>query len=238
MKFVNEAVLDNATYQTVPFAHTVIDDFLQREPLTHIFKEVNDLRNEQAQDYYTNPKWPYEYNKFGFESHSGEFLSELFTELNSNEFVEKIERLTGIYGLIRNDTRLKGAGVHRITKGGYLGVHTDFNSYYKEGVKLDRRINLLIYLNPQWKEEYNGQLWLCDKNSHRCVKKILPLINRCVIFNTTSKSLHGHPEPLNVPDNIRRQSIAVYYYTENKTGDIDFEGEKEHPTLWYDNIQH
>ena len=68
-------------------------------------------------------------------------------------------------------------------------------------------------------------------------KKILPILNRCVIFNTTSKSIHGHPEPLNVPSHIRRQSIAVYYYTKNTTGKVDFEGYEKHGTLWYPKIK-
>ena len=60
--------------------------------------------------------------------------------------------------------------------------------------------------------------------------KISPLLNRCVIFNTTKTSLHGHPEPLNVPDNICRESIAIYYYTKN-INNIDFVGDKERPTM-------
>jgi hypothetical protein len=71
-----------------------------------------------------------------------------------------------------------------------------------------------------------------------CAKKIEPILNRCVIFNTTSSSIHGHPEPLNVPDDVLRQSIAVYYYTENTQGDkdIDFEGCPPRGTTWYPNI--
>ena len=67
--------------------------------------------------------------------------------------------------------------------------------------------------------------------------KISPLLNRCVIFNTTKTSLHGHPDPLNVPDNICRESIAVYYYTKNNNNNIDFEGDKERQTMIF-NIDH
>jgi len=92
-------------------------------------------------------------------------------------------------------------------------------------------------MNPEWKEEYNGSLCLCDKEKNVCVKKILPILNRCVIFNTTNKSIHGHPEKLNTPENIRRQSISVYYYTKNRNNEFDFEGDTEHNTIWYKNIQ-
>lgn len=59
-------------------------------------------------------------------------------------------------------------------------------------------------------------------------------MNRCVIFNTSNKSVHGHPEKLNAP--IDRQSIAVYYYTKSN-GDLDFEGNTPHSTIWYPNIK-
>ena len=142
-----------------------------------------------------------------------------------------------------NDLSLKGAGIHRILNNGYLQFHTDFNTYYKNNVKrdkkihLDRRINLLLYMNPEWKDEYNGHLMLCDKDKKQCVKKILPILNRCVIFNTTNRSIHGHPKPLNVPPGIERNSIAIYYYTKNDRDGVDFEGDKPHSTIWCKNIK-
>ena len=122
----------------------------------------------------------------------------MFKELNSIEFIKAIEKLTGIDNIIKENTTLRGAGIHIIENKGYLQLHTDFNSYVDKGVKLDRRINLLIYMNPEWKPEYNGDLCLCDKEKNVCVKKIMPILNRCVIFNTTNKSVHGHPTPLKV----------------------------------------
>ena len=68
-------------------------------------------------------------------------------------------------------------------------------------------------MNPEWKDEYNGHLMLCDKDKKQCVKKILPILNRCVIFNTTNRSIHGHPKPLNVPPGIERKldcNILLY----------------------------
>ena len=85
--------------------------------------------------------------------------------------------------------------------------------------------------------EYKGHLCLCDADKKLCVKKILPILNRCVIFSTTNKSVHGHPERLNVPPHIPRNSIAVYYYTVNTNGDLDFEGDKKHGTVWFPNIK-
>jgi len=235
MKFLKIPLIENAKYDDDPFPHTVIDNFLNEEQIPDIVKAVYNLKEENAQYKLTNPS-SCEYNKFAWTTNYGPYLKELFAELNSEEFIHHLENLTGIKNLITNDLTLKGAGIHRIKNKGHLYLHTDFNSYFNGDTKLDRRINLLIYLNPDWKEEYNGHLCLYDIELEKCKRKISPVLNRCVIFNTTSKSLHGHPTPLNVPEDIARHSIAVYYYTKNTNGPLDFEGEKEHTNaIWYPN---
>ena len=232
MKFVAVDV-SNVHYEQYPFPHTTIDNFLKTETLPDILTNVNNLTDAEASSKFIT-RGPYEYNKYAFSNNYSSYLKELFIELNSPEFIQHLEKLTGIQHIITNDITLQGGGVHRIKNNGYLHLHTDFNSYYNaEGVKLDRRINLLIYLNPEWEESYNGSLWLCDKNTRTCIKKINPILNRCVIFNTTNSSIHGHPVPLNIPNNMSRQSIAVYYYTKNINGATDFEGDVEHSTTWY-----
>jgi Rps23 Pro-64 3,4-dihydroxylase Tpa1-like proline 4-hydroxylase len=238
-KFVNMEKLHNRVKCVpYPFQHVVIDGFLQSDTLPRILSEVNKLQDVDAQSKYIDPSSPYEFNKYAFNSNYGSYLKQLFVELNSPDFIKHIERITGVNNIICNELSLHGAGIHRIKSKGFLQLHTDFNTYHSKKGMLDRRINMLIYLNPDWKAEYKGELCLCDKNTNMCVKKIEPILNRCVIFNTTSASIHGHPEPLNVPDDIVRQSIAVYYYTENTQGDkdIDFEGEPPRGTTWYPNI--
>jgi hypothetical protein len=44
------------------------------------------------------------------------------------------------------------------------------------------------------------------------VKKIQPIFNRCVIFETCKGSFHGHPEPLKCPASVKRRSLALYYF--------------------------
>jgi hypothetical protein len=78
---------------------------------------------------------------------------------------------------------------------------------------LERRINVLIYLNDDWSEEYGGQLELWDRDMKECLKSVVPEANRCVIFNTTSTSNHGNPAKVDHPDGRSRKSIALYYYT-------------------------
>jgi Rps23 Pro-64 3,4-dihydroxylase Tpa1-like proline 4-hydroxylase len=236
MNFINEDNLINVSYEKYPFPHTIIDNFLKNDVLDNILLNINNLNDEDADSKFIDPSSPNEYNKYAFSSNYGDYLKKIFIELNSTEFIKYLEKVTGIENIITNDIALRGAGIHRIKNGGYLQLHTDFNSYYNHYGKLDRRINLLIYMNPEWKEEYKGELCICDKETNICVKKILPILNRCVIFNTSNKSIHGHPEKLNTPENIRRQSIAVYYYTKNTNNQYDFEGDTEHSTIWYPNI--
>ena len=236
------ALLEQGYKESYPFNHIVIDNFVKEEYLERIVSEVQVLSPENAY-YRVTQKNSLEYNKFAFNTDVGPTVSALFRELVSESFIASIERLTKITDIVPNDLSLKGAGVHKIKKDGYLAVHTDFNTYsHPQHGKLDRRINILIYLNPVWEESYKGHLWLCT--SSEPVKKILPVLNRCVIFDTTSNSFHGHPERLCVPEGMFRSSIACYYYTKNTNEPNDFEGRPQHehamiyPQFRYDIVSH
>ncbi len=63
-----------------------------------------------------------------------------------------------------------GGGLHQIEKGGFLKVHVDFNKHKK--MHLDRRLNLLIYLNKDWQEEYGGHFELWNQEMTGCKKSI------------------------------------------------------------------
>ncbi len=113
------------------------------------------------------------------------------------------------------DDSLEGGGLHQSARGGFLNIHADFTVHpHKKNWK--RRVNVLVYLNKNWKEEYNGHLELWRSDMKNCEVKILPIFNRCVIFNTDENSFHGFPDALNCPENITRKSIALYYFTEEK----------------------
>jgi 2OG-Fe(II) oxygenase superfamily len=137
-------------------------------------------------------------------------LQQVFQELHSRPFVEIIEGITGIQNLLP-DEDLFGAGLHQSVRGAFLDVHVDFNLHPE--TRFHRRLNILIYMNKNWKKEYNGFLELWDKVNQKQLDSIEPSFNRCVIFETTEKSFHGHPQPLATPSNISRKSISVYYYT-------------------------
>ncbi len=190
-----------------PFPHIVIDDFISPEILEKCLSEFpgeNDPESitfDRAQERF----------KTGFNpDYMSPALRSLFYSLNSRPFLMFLENLTGIEGLIP-DPYFLGAGFHRLEQGGHLSVHADFNHHKK--LNLERRINVLIYLNKDWSDDYGGQIELWDQSMENCVVSRVPEYNRCVIFNTTSDSYHGNPQKINHPDNIPRRSIALYYYT-------------------------
>ena len=125
-------------------------------------------------------------------------------------FVNFISELTGIRKLIP-DPYFHGGGLHQILPGGHLSIHTDYNLLKPLG--LYRRVNVLYYLNDNWQADYDGDLELWDAEDRTCAKSIAPLFNRLVVFDTTKKTLHGHPKPLKMPPSETRKSLAFYYYT-------------------------
>ncbi len=218
-----------------PFPHIVIDDFLPAEFVSQLNAGFPDFSRKKKSGSVHIPV----ILEDGSEAQLGkEWLSReqlvplmyrrLYWELNNNPFVALLERITGVSGLLA-DPHLAGGGVHRTNAGGYLKVHADFNKHPQYG--LDRRLNLLIYLNEDWLPEYGGDLELWSADMQRCVRKIAPIAGRCVVFRTTTTSFHGHPHPLTCPPDRSRRSIALYYYSNGRPAG---EGDAEHGTLWQD----
>ena len=206
-----------------PFPYIVMDDFLPEWAASRILEEFPDIH---AIDW---SKYDHQHSKkmaTDDETKMGDFTRSAIHQLNSSLFLEFLQQLTGIDGLIA-DPYLWGGGLHQITRGGFLNIHADFNRYKR--VQLDRRLNFLLYLNKDWKEEYGGHLELWDKKMKQCVHRILPVFNRAVVFSTTSFSHHGHPVPLTCPENGSRKSLALYYYTNGRPAD---EMTGEHNTLY------
>lgn len=117
---------------------------------------------------------------------------------------------TGIPGL-QTDSTLHGAGLHSMPRGGKLDMHLDCDRHPTTG--LERRLNLILFCNPIWQEEWNGHLELWDSKMSRCMQRISPTFNRLVIFETSDTSYHGVPDILHCPSEIARRSIATYLWT-------------------------
>ena len=137
----------------------------------------------------------------------------LMYHLNSSTFLNFLSGVTGIPHLIP-DPEFEGGGLHQIVRGGKLGVHADFNKH--RSMNLDRRLNLLLYLNKDWKEEYGGHLELWDREMKGCQSRVLPVFNRVMVFGTTDFTYHGHPTPLQCPEGWTRKSLALYYYSNGR----------------------
>lgn len=140
-------------------------------------------------------------------------IQEIIKLFFSKEFISILEKKFLIENL-KPDWSLKGGGMHSSKNGGYLKIHSDF--IYKRKSKMRRVLNLIIYLNSNWNDKWNGLLELWDNEMKNCKKKISPILNNAIIFRTDVDSNHGFPEIITCPENISRKSIALYYYINEK----------------------
>ena len=195
-----------------PFPFIIIDDFFSKEFLNEVLNQFPNLTEQKKTTNYDNK------NEVKFANNQYKNfpnnIKKLFDFLNSDFFLNFLQRITNIQEKLIPDLELNGGGLHEIKKGGLLKIHSDFNKH--PSLDLDRRLNVLIYLNKDWKEEYGGHLEFWDKEMTSCREKVLPIFNKMVIFSTTDNSNHGHPDPLNCPNNMSRKSIATYYYTKGR----------------------
>lgn len=194
-----------------PFPHIVIDHFLPAALIEEIL--ANFPAEPTANEKHYERGYRGHHKRQVSPNECSGYLRNVFAFLNSAPMLQFMEKLTSIDGLIP-DPYFNGGGFHEIGTGGLLGVHSDFR--INKTLHVERRLNAIIYLNKDWQDEYGGNLELWDKQMKHCVEKIAPIFNRCVIFNTDHDSNHGHPEPLNTPPDIKRRSIALYYYTASK----------------------
>lgn len=200
-----------------PYYHHVIDDFFDKNRAIKISKEFPDYDSIDWL-FYNNPLENKKAcnNWFVFGSETYKALS----DLNSPEFIQKLQDITGIKKLYP-DIGLHGGGLHIHGRGGKLNVHLDYSIHPK--LKLQRKLNLIIYLTEGWESEWGGglELWSHDTEKNKPKKKevtINNIFNRAILFDTTQNSWHGFPEPLTCPEGIYRKSLAVYYLTDPSEG--------------------
>lgn len=195
-----------------PFPNIVLDGFFDNKFLKKVLGDFPNLEKINSSQQYTNK------NEIKFANNDYENFPDsiklLFDFMNSHIFLKFLQKITSIKEKLVIDSELNGGGLHQIKSGGMLKIHTDFNRH--PTLDLDRRVNILIYLNINWEQKYNGELELWDKHMKFCGKKILPVFNRMVIFSTNDFSNHGHPEPIECPKDISRKSIALYYFSKGR----------------------
>lgn len=189
-----------------PYNHICIDNFLPAQIIEHVLDDLKLLPDAEASFSRAQENLKSSYNPDRLPT----YTRSLFHVFNSRQFVLFLEEMTGITGLIP-DPYFNGAGIHKTLNGGHLDIHADFNVHKQ--MHLERRLNVLIYLNKDWKEEWGGSFEIWDKQMTKKEASFIPLYNRMVCFSTGSDTFHGNPEPVNHPDGEPRQSIALYYYT-------------------------
>ena len=207
-----------------PFPHVVLDGLFDDDALDAVLREFpdRDAMKWREFDSPTEKKLGYYHETSRISKTVRDFLD----AMNAFEMLRWLEAVTGIEGLIP-DPYFGGGGLHQIEPGGFLKVHADFNVHPK--LNLDRRLNMLVYLNKDWRDEYGGHLELWDRDAKSCRTKILPAFNRTVIFSTSDTSFHGHPHPLTPPPGVTRKSVSLYYYT---AGRPEAERSAPHDTLF------
>ena len=213
----------------LPFQHCAID---------HVFDSEIIKQCHSAFDVREDQKWDHQ-NDFDIEIKSrSNWLSEMdipdgvlpiVRVFNSALVLRAISDLFGIPKLIP-DPYFSGGGMNVTKPGGLLDVHIDGN--YHDATGLNRRVNIILYLTEGWEESWGGELGLFLEDGDTCVKKIAPLCNRVVIFDTHDKSYHGLPNPLNYPEGRERRSVILYYYTKDSRPDHQIVEEKPHSALW------
>lgn len=207
-----------ATYgKDGPFDHCVIDNFFIPDIAYELEKEFPDADSDTWHQY-NNPieikKVCNDWNRFPKLTYS------IFSMLNSSEFTSFLS--TSIFSSrpLFADSGLNGGGWHLHKSGGKLNTHLDYSIHPKLG--LQRKLNIIIYLNSSWQSSWGGALGLWGNESPdqpgALVKTVEPVFNRAVLFDTTQNSWHGLPEPLTSPESQSRKSLAAYFLCEPPIG--------------------
>ena len=212
-KYNRLAIKNNENYKKAkPYPHIQLKNFLDINFAHKLFKSFP----KYDEDCWINhKKYGKNINTVKKTQHDERYfpdtLRDFLRSLNSKQFLLFLETMTGINGLIP-DPYFIGGGLHIAKEHGYLNTHVDFNWHHK--LQLHRRVNILIYLTPNYKKINGGQFELKSSNNKRIIQQYEPTFNSCLIFNTSSKSFHGHPNP--VKGKIFRRVVNAYYYTTNR----------------------
>ena len=221
--------LNKGFISNIPFPNLEIPDFLDSESVLSMKNEITDSyrkHNNLLKNFTRNGSHMVELCEAG---DICPIAHNLIGDLHSKYFVNWLERVTGIDGLIP-DPWLIGASYMRCYRGDSLQVHSDFN--WNEKLKLHRKLTLVIYLNPEWEESWNGDIQLWDKDRKECVTKYYPSNGNMVIWQHEKSAFHGHPNHLNCPEHITRDGFRLFYYVSDATHKED---DPPHRSLyWFD----
>ena len=199
--------------QAKPFPHFVIDNFFAEDVAKQLEDEFPDFESNIWHEYGNVIEIKKVCNNWDV---FPRLTYKVFSYLNSDAFVKLLSK--NLFGgmPLYSDAGLNGGGWHIHKRGGKLNTHLDYSTHPKLG--LQRKLNIIVYLNSNWQAKWGGSLGLWGNESAEkpgdLIKQIEPIFNRAAIFDTTCNSWHGLPEPLICPENEFRKSLAIYYLTE------------------------
>lgn len=221
--------VNEVSFFNEPFKHVVIDNFLPNDLIKVVidsFPNIDSSEWEKTNDPDIEVKlrtmW-----KSEFDIPDG--IVDVVRIMNSSLFLNAMSKLFGI-DKIMPDPYFSGGGLNVTVSGGLLDVHVDGN--YHDASGLNRRLNAILYLNPGWQDGWGGEFGLYDSTGDNLIKKVAPICNRLVIFDTNDYSYHGLPDPLNFPNDEVRKSIILYYYTKESRPTSQIAVEEPHSALW------
>ncbi len=186
-----------------PFPHIGIDNLCDEKKLIELYNSIPEIETKSADYIFATEK--YEKSKF---KQLGGVFEELHNDLTSDRFKSWLSYITNEEVFI--DPKFYGGGIHQGRKGSFLDMHADFN-YHPLHSKWFRNLNLLLYINKNWKPEYGGHLRLEDSRTGEKTEVEVPF-NRLAIMHCRGYTLHGY-DPINFPEGTARTSIAAYAYT-------------------------
>lgn len=212
-----------------PFRHVVIDNFFPEDfakDCLRSFPSIDASDWEHSNDPDIEVKYRTNW-KSEFDIPDG--LVPAIRVLNGAPFLLAMAKVMKIEKVIP-DPYFTGGGLNVTMRGGLLDVHVDGN--YHDATGLNRRLNALVYLNPEWEEAWGGEFGIYDEKGEVCLKKVPPLHNRLVVFDSHDKSFHGLPDPVNFPPGVPRRSIILYYYTKETRPEGHTVVAEPHSALW------
>jgi len=186
-------VMDN--FLVAEFAQTLHDTFPSIDKLNKHYKGLNEQKSEGS----------------NFQDFDASF-TQVRELVMSPAFNEWLANVTNIADIFVTPDKL-GTGLHQGSNGSFLDIHIDFNIHGT--LDVHRRLNMLIYMNQDWKPEYGGDLEMWDAKMTKCEKKVAPLLNRCVVFETNEISYHGYSKTT-LPEGVTRKSFYTYFYTNKR----------------------
>lgn len=186
------------------------DNFLPQDLFSAISQDVKHIPDHLFTEFTRNGSHMLECKNWCYTP----LLLTLVNCFNGREFIDWLESLTGQTKIIP-DPHFIGAGISISHSGSCLKLHTDFN--WNDELALNRCLSLILYINPEWHDDWGGNLEFYDFDYTKKLQSISPASNRLIIWDYHERLLHGYPEAIRSPDHAPRIALRIFYYKSNAT---------------------